>query len=236
MISICSKSKEELGPDLKGAWCKIAESLPRRSVQSCHNFCRRKFNPNNYNGKWTKEEEAFLTELVHEQGHSWKEITRVLNNRFESENHLKFGRTAENVKDKWKQMGGENVNTRERGPWGLEEGLELLKFIELATAKKLQKSDVIVHLKYLKEGYFNASGKRLKVKEDEDGNKHIFVYDRSVTLEEIVPQTIKKQSCEKIIPTLTISWTAIHNSMKRRSVDDIRNYWQVKLLPLLVPS
>lgn len=32
LIDLCSKSKEELSKDLKGAWCKIAEALPRRSV------------------------------------------------------------------------------------------------------------------------------------------------------------------------------------------------------------
>lgn len=66
LIDLCSKAKEELSPELKGAWCKIAEALPQRTVQSCHNFCRRKFNPNNYNGKWTKEEEEMLTDLVKE--------------------------------------------------------------------------------------------------------------------------------------------------------------------------
>jgi hypothetical protein len=30
------------------AWNTIAECLPDRSVQSIHNFCRRKFNPKNY--------------------------------------------------------------------------------------------------------------------------------------------------------------------------------------------
>ena len=54
LIALCSKPKEELDEKLKGAWCLIAESLPNRSVQSCHNFCRRKFNPNNYNGKWSR--------------------------------------------------------------------------------------------------------------------------------------------------------------------------------------
>jgi hypothetical protein len=60
LIGLCSKPKEELSEELRGAWCKISESLPKRSVQSCHNFCRRKFNPNNYGGKWSKEEEEFL--------------------------------------------------------------------------------------------------------------------------------------------------------------------------------
>ena len=107
LISLCSKPKEELSEELKGAWCKIAESLPKRSVQSCHNFCRRKFNPNNYNGKWSREEEELLKELVLENGHAWKEIARAINHKFVSDDiEHRFGRTPENVKDKWKQMGG----------------------------------------------------------------------------------------------------------------------------------
>lgn len=133
-------------------------------------------------------------------------------------------------------MGGENLNYRVRGPWTLEEGLQLIHFIELATEKKLQKSSVKVHLKYLKEGYFNASGRRLKTKVDEDGITHVLVYDGGVNIEEVLDLTIKKKACEKAIPNLQISWQAIHNQMKKRSVDDIRNYWQVKLLPVLAPS
>lgn len=52
---LCSKSKSELPPELYGAWPKIAECLPNRTVQSCHNLSRRRFNQDNYGGKWTKE-------------------------------------------------------------------------------------------------------------------------------------------------------------------------------------
>ena len=119
LITLCSKSKEELTEDLKGAWCKIAECLQTRSVQSCHNFCRRKFNPNNYNGKWTEDEEQMIVELVKEMGHSWKEIAQVINLRFDRGDDIdqRFGRTPENVKDKWKQLGGDNINYRKKGPW-----------------------------------------------------------------------------------------------------------------------
>lgn len=57
LIALCSKSKEEMTEEMKGAWCSIAEYLPYRSVQSIHNLCRRKFNPNNYSGKWNEDEE-----------------------------------------------------------------------------------------------------------------------------------------------------------------------------------
>jgi hypothetical protein len=32
LVNLCSKPKEELNAELKGAWCKIAEALPNRSV------------------------------------------------------------------------------------------------------------------------------------------------------------------------------------------------------------
>ncbi len=28
LIDLCSKSKEELSEEMKGAWCKIAENMP----------------------------------------------------------------------------------------------------------------------------------------------------------------------------------------------------------------
>ncbi len=130
LIGLCSKPKEELSEELRGAWCKIAESLPKRSVQSCHNFCRRKFNPNNYGGKWSKEEEEFLKTEVMENGHAWKEIAIALNNKFASDDlEHRFGRTPENVKDKWKQMGGHHSGARNQGPWSIEEAIQLLKLI-----------------------------------------------------------------------------------------------------------
>jgi len=75
------------------------------------------------------------------------------------------------------------------------------------------------------------------VKADEDdGSKTIKVYDRSVAIDEIVPMIIKKNRCRKEVPHLSISWSAIQSNLKTRSIDDIRNYWSLKLLPLLVPN
>ena len=94
---LCSKSKNELKEaGLLKAWPAIAECLPNRSVQSCHNVCRRKFNPDNYQGKWSQEDEAQLLHLVRQLGNQWKEITERLNQS--SGNR----RTRENVKDKYK--------------------------------------------------------------------------------------------------------------------------------------
>lgn len=57
IAALCTKSKSDLPKELFGAWPKIAEVLPDRTVQACHNVCRRRFNPSNYAGPWTKEEE-----------------------------------------------------------------------------------------------------------------------------------------------------------------------------------
>ena len=44
-------------PEVYGAWSEICSCLPERSVDSCYKLMKRKFNPDNYKGKWTKEEE-----------------------------------------------------------------------------------------------------------------------------------------------------------------------------------
>lgn len=85
---------------MKGAWPEIASVLPKRSVQSCHNLCRRKFNPKNYKGRWTNDEEKILLKYVKKYGREWEQLGELL------------GRTALNVRDKYKSLGEENHNSR----------------------------------------------------------------------------------------------------------------------------
>jgi hypothetical protein len=77
--SLCTNSKSELPKELYGAWPKISEVLPDRSVQSCHNVCRRRFNPSNYTGPWTSDEEALLKQLVEKHGNAWQEVANQFN-------------------------------------------------------------------------------------------------------------------------------------------------------------
>lgn len=84
------------GDKFKKAWVEIAQVLPDRKVQSCMAVCRRKFNPNNYKGKWSQEEEDYLLEFVESKGRHWEEIAKEL------------GRTALNVRDKYKELGEGN--------------------------------------------------------------------------------------------------------------------------------
>mmetsp|Transcript_18444 Transcript_18444/g.31553 ORF Transcript_18444/g.31553 Transcript_18444/m.31553 type:complete len:90 (+) Transcript_18444:367-636(+) len=72
LLDLCMAPASELPKDSRNAWCVIAEALPNRSVQSIHNFCRRRFNANNYSGKWSKAEEAAMLDLVKQLGPSWK--------------------------------------------------------------------------------------------------------------------------------------------------------------------
>jgi hypothetical protein len=72
--------------------------------------------------------------------------------------------------------------------------------------------------------------------EEDDKETEICIYDRSVQIEEIIPLIIKKKRCLKAVPTLEISWVVVHENLRTRSIDDIRNFWQHKLLPLLVPN
>jgi len=64
--------------DVRGAWTKIAECLPDRSVASCHQLIRTRFHPGNYKGAWTKEEEEQLIALQKEKGNKWQEIANEL--------------------------------------------------------------------------------------------------------------------------------------------------------------
>ena len=77
-------------------WPTISECLPNRTVQSIHNFCHRKYHPNNYKGYWTSQEEKDLLTLVKEHGKKWVLIA------------AKMDRTPNNVKDKYKELGEEN--------------------------------------------------------------------------------------------------------------------------------
>jgi hypothetical protein len=64
LLQLVSQKNEEH----KGAWSKISSVLPKRSVQSCHNHSRRKFNPFNYQGSWTEEDISLVLEYVKKYG------------------------------------------------------------------------------------------------------------------------------------------------------------------------
>ena len=83
-------------------------------MESIYKFCRRKFNIHNYQGSWSLSEEQQLLIAVETFGHEWVKIGELLN------------RTAENIRDKWRELGGKNSKSRKRGDWRLEEKVEML--------------------------------------------------------------------------------------------------------------
>lgn len=100
--------------------------LPDRSVQSCHNHCRRKFNPYNYKGAWQEDEVELLLNYVKKYGREWEKIGSMI------------GRTGLNVRDKYKEMGGKNNSFRKKTKWSVEETIKLIKYVE-----KYSKVDIL---------------------------------------------------------------------------------------------
>jgi len=196
----CSKASKET----KGAWTIIASCLPERSIQSCHNLCRRKFNIKNYKGDWTLADEQTLVDFVTKYGHRWEELGDLLD------------RTANNVKDKWKQMGGENFDKKRSGHWKVEELLLLIKLIEKDQCVTILKEKI--KLTALME--LNEDGLHFQ-EFDEDSD--VSARD-SHKVKEIIDRYVNLSTIEKL-PLKDINWTVISQILKTRSADDCRKKW-----------
>lgn len=202
-------------------WPKIAECLPGRSVQSIHNYCHRTFHPNNYKGFWTEKEEEDLIALVKEHGKKWELIGKTLQ------------RTATNVKDKYKQLGGDNHN-KVNVESNLSYKLKLLKEIEryLNDNDKDEENKTYKIFKY-NYSYNSSLDKDYGVLFKYDEEKKKFLIDSSLKTERskcitrnIFKQLINFNGISEIIEDkVEISWTVISNNIKFFSVDDCRNEW-----------
>lgn len=101
-------------------WCGIAECLQDRTVQSVQNVCKRRFNPYNYNGRWTIKDTDYLRKYIQIYGREWVKIAQ----------HL--GRTATNVKDKAKSLklvDSNNTDTLKSKFWNEKEICLLFKLL-----------------------------------------------------------------------------------------------------------
>ncbi len=71
----------------------------------------------------------------------WLEISKILTAEADAANEEEKDeskavlkrRTAENVKDKCRELGLDNMSKRARGPWTIEEAIKLLRIISAAT-------------------------------------------------------------------------------------------------------
>ena len=216
---------EKLTNDNK-IWPVISECLPNRSVQSIHNFCHRKYHPNNYKGVWTSEEEKNLLTLVKEYGKKWTIIAE------------KLDRTSVNVKDKYKELGGENYNL-------VSKDITLIRVLKLLKAirnyliddkeKNNKKYDFLRYTYKFSNNVDNKYGNVFKLIKDENDNKNTkFLIDSSLkndTSNIIIKNTLKRiinvdKLSSLIEDKVEISWSIISNQIEFYPVDTCRNVFK----------
>ena len=215
---------EKLNNDNK-IWPVIAECLPNRSVQSIHNFCHRKYHPNNYKGFWTAQEEKDLLTLVKEHGPKWTLIAS------------KMERTPVNVKDKYKELGGENKNL-------ITKDITLIKILKLLKAirnylvdenKENKNYDIFKFTYKFKNNVDEKYGNVFKLIKDENDNKNTkFLIDSNLkneTSKVIIKNCLKKiLNLEKLSSLVEdkveISWNTISHQLEFYSVDTCRNVFK----------
>lgn len=131
-------------------------------------------------------------------------------------------------------MGGENAVKRIVGKWTFKEQIELVKSIEKAT--QLQVIIPEIKIKYKessrsdKNQKFKFSKNKLRIFKNDSLN---FADVLSLLLLDDIEQ-VKSNLIKKSVSQ--ISWQAISESMETKSSDDIRHFWNAKILPLLVPN
>lgn len=78
LLALVSSDKTAFEEEhIKSAWKEISEGLPNRSVESCIEIARNRFNPN-HESPWTESQKKQLPELVSEKGKKWKIIAEQL--------------------------------------------------------------------------------------------------------------------------------------------------------------
>ena len=108
-----------------------------------------------------------------------------------------------------------------------------------ATGVKALRQSIAV--KYPSASAGTSSSLRYEVDESKG---EVRVYDETkVQLKEILPHVMKPKraynsfispsSSSSTTAAVSISWKAISDHMQTRSIDDIRNYWMLKVVPLL---
>jgi len=194
--------------------------LPNRSVQSCHNLCKRRFNISNYKGKWTLREEQELLQFVEKEGMMWRKFGELL------------GRTQTNVRDKWRSLGAGMNSFRKKGPWSLEEIYTLIKLVQQSSEVKLIRKEVEFRIN-AEEGKPELDEEEIPPFEKLDSNK-IVIY-KDIRVEEFISLIARRKKL-KIVPFHGIDWTPIAEVLKTRSYDDCRNEWHGQLYPIFVNS
>lgn len=122
-------------------------------------------------------------------------------------------------------MGQENYSLRLKGPWSLEESLLMFNLVCEATQVQILRKQRSVEI----------DPNPAKPKKFELVGNVIKVYKPELTqLADVIPLLVKENRAKKNLRSidLVISWKTIAQHLKTRSVDDIRNFWQLRVLPL----
>ncbi|CAD8166813.1 unnamed protein product [Paramecium pentaurelia] len=197
------------------AWLQIAKVLPERSVDSVYKFIKARFNPDNYQGHWTKEEEQHLLQLINQFGRNYTQISKILN------------RTPQNIRDKYRQLGDHNHELREL-VWTLGEAVHLLRLISKKNNANFIKDD------WLDTLIQNFGEDWQDVILTIHSQKRRF---RKGTYYEIQQEDTQTQQLLQIIDLKKlystshkdIPWTKIATKIKTKSHDDLRNFWMQSL-------
>eukprot|EP00898_Chlorokybus_atmophyticus_P006945 jgi/Chlat1/7251/Chrsp58S06903 len=99
----------------RGAWLEIAKALPRRTAKACWAHARRAYDPGNYQGKWTQEQDGQLLALFEQHGNAWLKIGQEL------------GRAAPNCRDRWRDI---RVGGKKLSKWTHEEDVLLTQLVK----------------------------------------------------------------------------------------------------------
>ncbi|CAD8176441.1 unnamed protein product [Paramecium octaurelia] len=197
------------------AWLQIAKVLPERSVDSVYKFIKARFNPDNYQGHWTKEEEQHLLQLINQFGRNYTQISKILN------------RTPQNIRDKYRQLGDHNHELREL-VWTLGEAVHLLRLISKKNNANFIKEDWLDTLTQ----QFGEDWQDVILTTQSQKKKF-----RKRTYYEIQQEDAQTQQLLKIIDLKKlystshkdIPWTSIATKIPTKSHDDLRNFWMQSL-------
>ncbi|CAM9638101.1 unnamed protein product, partial [Phaeothamnion confervicola] len=115
VLRLCEEAQHK--GDIKGAWVRIAEAIPDRTVQSIYRHAIRQMHTMK-KGHWTPEETQQLVRLVHEKGPKWRLIEKEV------------GRFADACRDKYREVAG--AEFQQVGQWSPEDDKKLVAFVRAA--------------------------------------------------------------------------------------------------------
>jgi hypothetical protein len=131
-------------------------------------------------------------------------------------------------------LGAQNAKDRVVGEWTLQETLDLIKAVEKATMIQIIYPLIKITFK-LKDNESEMPEPRFKLREHK-----LTIYSKSVKFHEISKHilydlaNLRKSLVASSISQ--ISWSAISAHLKTRSSDDVRQYWNSKIMTILVPN